>query len=246
VLELAMADTSFKSGNTELQEDALTQLVKKYMASKKNIQRLSRLFASEVLLGMLFVPVQGVTDDSLEAKQAEQWMADVCIALNDRYSGTRNYSSELIENEDGWHVKVIRHVHGVDNPMFVSAKDFASVEFKSIISMNLVLQGLIEKEAIISRGEKEEVVYNFEDAVSWLMKEGQRGMNIQRYKGLGEMNPEQLWETTLDPEQRRLMQVRIEDAVGADEIFTTLMGDQVEPRREFIETNALSVENLDI
>ncbi|CAA6822504.1 MAG: DNA gyrase subunit B (EC [uncultured Thiotrichaceae bacterium] len=246
VLELAMADTSLESGSTELQEDALTQLVKKYMASKKTIQRLSRLFASEVLKGMLFVPVLGATDEVLEAKQAEQWIADICVALNDRYSGTRNYNSKLIENEDGWHVKVIRHVHGVDNPMFMNATDFASVEFKSIISMNQVLQGLINEKGIVRRGEKEETIYNFEDAVNWLMKEGQRGMNIQRYKGLGEMNPEQLWDTTMNPETRRMMQVNIEDEIVTDEVFTTLMGDNVEPRREFIETNALSVTNLDV
>lgn len=246
VLELAMADTAFKSGSTELQEEALTQLVHRYMQSKKTIQRLSRLFASEVLKAMLFVPLLNSNESNVSTKQAGEWLDDVCMALNDRYSGTRNYSSELIENDDDWHVKIVRHVHGVDNPMFITANDFASVELKSIISMNQVLQGLVDKEAIVSRAEKEEVVYNFEDAVNWLMKEGQRGMNIQRYKGLGEMNPEQLWDTTMNPETRRMMQVKIEDEVVTDEVFTTLMGDNVEPRRDFIESNALSVTNLDV
>ena len=108
------------------------------------------------------------------------------------------------------------------------------------------LSELLGEGAFVQRGERSATVSEFSEVVDWLMIEARKGQSIQRYKGLGEMNPEQLWDTTVNPETRRLLQVKIEDAVKADEIFTTLMGDQVEPRREFIEKNALNVVNLDV
>jgi DNA gyrase subunit B len=123
---------------------------------------------------------------------------------------------------------------------------FESSELKPVTDAAKEMQDLLQAGATISRGSRSLPVQRFADVHAWLFEEAKRGRTIQRFKGLGEMNPEQLWETTVNPETRRLLRVRIEDAVAADEIFSTLMGDVVEPRRDFIENNALKVANLDV
>ena len=136
--------------------------------------------------------------------------------------------------------------HGIGATRYLPREFFDTNEYKLIMTLAAKLSELIGDGAFVKRGERQSAVEGFPDVVEWLMSEARRGQSIQRYKGLGEMNPDQLWDTTVNPETRRLMQVKIDDAVKADEIFTTLMGDQVEPRREFIEKNALTVANLDV
>jgi DNA gyrase subunit B len=121
-----------------------------------------------------------------------------------------------------------------------------SSDYRKLTDFGYKLKQLIKTGAYVQREDKKQAINSFEQAMNWLIAEAKKGQSIQRYKGLGEMNPDQLWETTMDPAQRCLLQVRVEDAVMADKIFTTLMGDEVEPRRKFIEDNAAEAENIDI
>ena len=160
-----------------------------------------------------------------------------------------SFSAELDrgdEDGEGVRVAVTKVQHGLGTTRYLPREFFSTNEYRLIMDLAAKLGDLLSEGAYVKRGERTQPVDAFADAVAWLMSEARRGQSIQRYKGLGEMNPDQLWDTTVNPETRRLMQVKIEDAVKADEIFTTLMGDQVEPRREFIEKNALTVENLDV
>ena len=154
-----------------------------------------------------------------------------------------------VRSTDAQHAAALvieRRHHGITTTQLLPAAFFAGAEFKPIRDVAEQLAGLIQDGAEIRRGSNATPVGDFAQVRGWLLEEAKKGRTIQRFKGLGEMNPEQLWETTVNPETRRLLQVSIEDAVAADQIFSTLMGDVVEPRREFIEQNALRVSNLDV
>jgi DNA gyrase subunit B len=185
--------------------------------------------------------------ESLQSQSAiRAWFAQMEERLNNGADSQGDYAISVEDRpEDGFRATLRAVVHGVEAERSLGSEFFRSAEYRNFVTLSQRLYDPLGSEAVVRRGDKSESVAHFSDALDWLLSEARRGLSVQRYKGLGEMNPDQLWETTMDPEVRRLRQVRIEDAVAADELFTTLMGDQVEPRREFIETNALSVANLD-
>ncbi|WP_318514434.1 DNA topoisomerase (ATP-hydrolyzing) subunit B [Photobacterium leiognathi] len=226
---------------------ALETLVTQYNAGIKLIDRMSRRYPSLMLNEFVYQP-RLTTEMMADEAKVEAWLAPLITALNTKQSGESLYSSEIIRDEENnvFLPKVIVRTHGVDHEYLLSFDLLNSKEYAKIAELSEALDGLLEDTAFVQRGERKQAVSSFKDALEWLNKESRRGLSLQRYKGLGEMNPEQLWETTMDPESRRMMQVTINDAVAADELFTCLMGDQVEPRRNFIEENALKVANLDV
>jgi DNA gyrase subunit B len=220
----------------------LEQLSRHYLTMNEERERLEKRYHPGIL-NVIRVMSPLTAEDLADKKVVEAWFKEVCDRL--QASGTRSarYYAEVFEDGGGkFGGKIIVNQHGAEGINVFNADFFSSREylrFSALENQHRVAEGSVQ------RGEKSRAITSLKQAFDWLLDEAAQGVHIQRYKGLGEMNPSQLWETTMDAGSRRLSQVRIEDAVAADEIFTTLMGDQVEPRREFIEENALTVENLD-
>ncbi|WP_299202972.1 DNA topoisomerase (ATP-hydrolyzing) subunit B [uncultured Amphritea sp.] len=226
----------------------LEEIVNRYRAVDKMLARLCRLYPEPILRQMVYT--SRLTPELLKDEQTvAEWIDRVCDGLGDTLDGGDVYTSSAAEDMEHQgiflpSVKVIQH--GVSHHYTFDQSFFESRDYASLTSLGETLDGLLEETAYFKRGERVFATTEFTAGLNWLMEQSKRGYYIQRYKGLGEMNPEQLWETTMDPEQRRMLRVTIDDAIAADLLFTTLMGDEVEPRREFIETNALNVSNLDI
>lgn len=225
---------------------ALQELVNEYRSVLKTLDRLSRLYPKEITEHFLYLP--RVEPEQLSDKAAMQAWLDTLQARMDsveksgevytvglRHDSERNY----------WLPEIQIKAHGLTNHILFNHDFYASNDYRTVTELGNKLDNLLEEDAYVMRGERKQEVQTFKAALDWLLAEGSRRLSVQRYKGLGEMNPEQLWETTMDPSQRRMLQVTIEDAIAADQIFNTLMGDHVEPRRAFIEDNALAVSNLD-
>jgi DNA gyrase subunit B len=230
-----------------LSGSGLELLAGKYMEVQAIIRRWSRRYDDRLLEQLIYMPE--VTPANFDRPEwLRGWAQDLNQRLNALADGTRTYRVELRPAGDGHAARVMVHKseHGTPSHKYLPREFFESAEYQRIADLARTLVGLIGEGAYVTRGGERQEIGSFKEAMKWLFEQAKRGQTIQRYKGLGEMNPEQLWETTINPATRRLLQVKIEDAVAADDIFTTLMGDQVEPRREFIEKNALSVMNLDI
>jgi len=250
LLQVALENTEFhvNAHAPALSGEALEVLAKQHILVTEGIKRLARRYPMRVLEKMIAMPV--FEDEALLDKdRAQSWFNDLQQQLNNDDQAQDHIEVRL--EEDGsetaaWQAQLITTRYGVDSERLLKREFFESGEYQAFKTLIQQLQGLISEGAYVQRGERRKEVQSFKEVMEWLMEEAKRGQHIQRYKGLGEMNPEQLWETTLDSNSRRLLQVQIEDAIGADEIFTTLMGDQVEPRRDFIERNALNASNLDV
>ncbi|ANB19801.1 DNA topoisomerase (ATP-hydrolyzing) subunit B [Dokdonella koreensis] len=227
---------------------ALERLLTGWQAALAQIERLGSRYDTTLLTALLDAPAPAAPEAWQDAAALETWTAKLTARLNGNGLGRARYTFR-IQSATADHpaaLVVDRNQHGLGHTQVLPAAFFASAEYRPIADIARQLDGLIQPGAQIRRGNKQAPVAEFSQAFVWLMEEAKRGRTVQRFKGLGEMNPEQLWETTVNPDTRRLLQVTIEDAVAADQIFTTLMGDIVEPRREFIEQNALRVSNLDI
>src|SRR5688572_20632040 len=235
------------AGAPPLQGSGLEMLARKYMEVQAIIKRWSRRYDDRLLEQLIYLPEVSTTNfDNTE--WIRNWSRELSERLNALADGTRTYRVDFRTAGEGHaaRIGVNRAEHGSATQRFLPREFFESAEYQRIADLGRTLAGLIGEGAYVTRNDDRHEIGSFKEAVKWLFDQAKKGQTIQRYKGLGEMNPEQLWETTIDPASRRLMQVRIEDAVASDDIFTTLMGDAVEPRREFIEKNALSVANLDV
>jgi DNA gyrase subunit B len=237
------ATLTFDPEAPPLQGQALEKLMREFLAAQQTIERLAkrydRMFLDQLVDFRRF-------DDNFGHAEKVRWCEELESRLKARSAPSVVYAVGMMPGEEGLEVVLSKTTHGVKETKPLRSHFFNGPEYRLIGKLADSLHGLVRDGASVQRGKSSEVVSSFQQAFEWLMAESRKGRSIQRFKGLGEMNPDQLWETTVNPETRRLLQVTIEDAVAADQIFTTLMGDEVEPRRDFIERYALEASNLDV
>ncbi|QAU24575.1 DNA topoisomerase (ATP-hydrolyzing) subunit B [Dyella sp. M7H15-1] len=241
------AELTYSPGVLPISGEALEKLLRDYQGALDQIERLGHRFDANVLTAMLeHAPIDAHHWNDSAAMQA--WLDGVAKSLAASGLGKPRYRLSLRAShaEHPAAIEVVRDQHGLSHIWLLSQPFFSGSEFRPILTISQQLAGLIQADAVIRRGNASRGVLSFAEVRGWLLDEAKKGRTIQRFKGLGEMNPEQLWETTVNPETRRMLQVGIEDAIAADQMFSMLMGEAVEPRRDFIEANALKVANLDI
>ncbi len=241
MLRQALVDASLNVATVgePIRGEALGLLAKSYLLAEAVIERVSRWIDRDVLQAML----RGAKVDLSSRESAEKSVEELLARIPEK--GIR-ISAHLDAKTERHQIRVERVRHGNLRFTNIDHEFVVSGDYTQIRSTAEMLRDLIGAGATVQRGEKKYAVKDFPEAIQWMFAEVQKSMSMQRYKGLGEMNPGQLWETTMDPTKRRLLKVQIEDGIAANEIFTTLMGDEVEPRRAFIESNALGVRNLDV
>ncbi|MCO4786078.1 MAG: DNA topoisomerase (ATP-hydrolyzing) subunit B [Marinomonas atlantica] len=230
-----------------IQGEGLSKLIRDYIRVEEDIERLARVYPKDVMNKLLYC--KELTVDQLNDEATVQSWVDTLaqqMPLDVRTGFRFDFGVEKDAERNTFLPVVDIMSHGVNTRYRFESAFFSSPDYQRIVELSQTIDELFEEGSYIQRGERKEPVTTIEGMKAWLMKEASRGLTIQRYKGLGEMNPEQLWETTMDPDARRMLRVTIDDAVAADQMFTTLMGDEVEPRRNFIQDNALKVANLDV
>ena len=249
LLQLAIegAQLQLTEDTPAISDLALENLARQYITILAIFDRLKRSIPAEVLEELVDLPA--VSESMLlDEKAMADWGELLAERLNGKSGASVSYKVSVKGDEDSnqFGLVIDQRLHGISSQNELKNDFFNGADYQTIAQFLMQVGDLFTAQSQISRGDRNQAVGKFSEAYQWLMHEARKGLNIQRYKGLGEMNPDQLWETTMDPDNRRLLQVRIEDAVAADEVFTTLMGDHVEPRRDFIENNALNVNNLDV
>jgi len=241
------AELAYAPDAPAIRGESLEKLLRDYQSALEQIVRLTGRGDPAFFTVLLdHPPLEPVLWERPDAMRL--WVESVEGRINSSGLGRARYSVQWrgAVDEHAAALLLTRSQHGTEHTWVLPQAFFQGAEYKPILEMSRILNGLVRPGAEIRRGNSVQSIDGFAQARGWLFDEAKKGRNIQRFKGLGEMNPEQLWETTVNPDSRRLLQVRIEDAVAADQIFATLMGDVVEPRRDFIETNALKVANLDV
>ena len=233
--------------------DALAAIARKYVMADAVVERLSRLMDHDTLhelMDGLALNLDSADEAHASAERLQAALLKNVHQISRSLAPAVEVTAHADESGEKWHLRVIRHLHGNQKVSIITQDFLKSSDYKVLSDVAQTLRGLVGEGAEVRRGEGDKVrsqpVGSFREAMRWLLADAEKGVSRQRYKGLGEMNAEQLWETTMDVNARRLLKVQIEDAIAADQIFTTLMGDNVEPRRVFIEENALGAQNIDV
>jgi DNA gyrase subunit B len=241
LLKLALDDAELtpREGAEVIKGDALAELARSYILAEAVISRLGGFIDNEVLHAML-------AHDIAVELSGEKAAVDSAKRLSKHMPPAIRVEARFDDKSERWQLHVEKMHHGNLKLGILDEEFLLSGDYQQMRYTAQLISGLIGKGAVMRRGEKSQAVKSFAEGMTWMLAEVERGLSKQRYKGLGEMNPEQLWETTMDPTKRRLLKVQIDDAISADEIFTKLMGDNVEPRRAFIEGNALYARNIDV